>query len=323
MHRFDQRQGFLVSAILHLTLLMILIAHPQLVARKPADIEPNAFEKKDLVFLPPAAVLKKLMPMPPPGARPRPVPAPTPLPAQPAPPSQTKDRISVGPPSDLRLKGPMILRREDDLTKVPKGERVPPATVVPPATLATPPPPAEVARKSGATEVPGREGLRLPPGLLAGPLPRGEEGRRARPGDLGPSIAGAVDGVTRRLEQNAQLGLPTGTGQNLSGLYFDPQGADFTLWINHFKNEVYRNWIVPQAAQFGSARGHVDFEFTVERNGSMSTLRMEKSSGTPSLDKAAQFALTSSRWLPLPDDYGPPRVTMHVTFFYNEAPQGS
>jgi len=27
--------------------------------------------------------------------------------------------------------------------------------------------------------------------------------------------------------------------------------------------------------------------------------------------------------MPLPDDYGPPRVTMQVTFFYNEAPQGS
>ncbi len=154
-------------------------------------------------------------------------------------------------------------------------------------------------------------------------MTRGDEGRRARPGALGPQIEGAVEGVTRRMERDAQLGLPTGTGQNKSdGLNFDPQGADFTLWINTFKNEVYRNWIVPQAALFGF-RGHVDFEFTVERNGSMSALRMLKSSGTASLDRAAQYALTGSRFLPLPDDYGPPRVTMQVTFFYNEAPQGS
>ena len=92
--------------------------------------------------------------------------------------------------------------------------------------------------------------------------------------------------------------------------------------VNHFKNEVYRNWIAPQAAQFGF-RGHVDFEFTVERNGSMSALRLLKSSGTTSLDRAAQNALSGSRWMPLPDDYAPPRVTMQVTFFYNEAPQGS
>ncbi len=28
VRRFDQRQGFVVSALIHLTLLMILIAHP-------------------------------------------------------------------------------------------------------------------------------------------------------------------------------------------------------------------------------------------------------------------------------------------------------
>jgi len=55
----------------------------------------------------------------------------------------------------------------------------------------------------------------------------------------------------------------------------------------------------------------------------MSALRLVKSSGTVSLDRAAQNALSSSRLLALPDDYGPPRVTMTVTFFYNEAPQGS
>jgi TonB family protein len=103
---------------------------------------------------------------------------------------------------------------------------------------------------------------------------------------------------------------------------FDPQGADFTIWVNRFKNEVYRNWIVPETALLGF-RGHVDFEFTVERDGAISSLRMLKPSGTVSLDRAAQNALTSSRLLPLPDDYGPPRVTMQVTFVYNEAPQGS
>jgi outer membrane biosynthesis protein TonB len=55
----------------------------------------------------------------------------------------------------------------------------------------------------------------------------------------------------------------------------------------------------------------------------VSALRMLKSSGTASLDKAAQFALSSSRLLPLPDDYGPPRVTIQVTFYYGEAPQSS
>jgi protein TonB len=323
VQRIDQRQGFLVSAIIHLTLLMLLLAYRPS-PRKPGEIDLNTLERKDIVFLPPAAVLRRLVPMPPP-ARPQAVPAPTPAPAQPPPSARKKDRISVGPPSNLRAKGPMILRREDDLTKVPKGRpSVPPSMApAPPATPATPAPPAALAQKGGgAAEVAGREGLRLPPGLLD-QIRRGDEGRRGRPGPLGPQIEGAAESVAERLARDARLGLPTGTGQSMGPLYFDDQGADFTLWFNTFKNEVYRNWIPPQVAQFGGARGHVDFEFTVERDGSMSALRMLKSSGTPSLDKAAEFALTSSRFLPLPDDYGPPRVTMQVAFFYDEGPQGS
>ena len=112
-----------------------------------------------------------------------------------------------------------------------------------------------------------------------------------------------------------------GIGQNLAGLQFDPQGADFTLWINRFKDEVYRNWILPEAVLRGDARGHVDFEFTAERNGSISSLRLLKSSGRPALDKAAEFALTGSRLLPLPKDYGLPSVTMQTSFHYNDAPR--
>jgi protein TonB len=113
-----------------------------------------------------------------------------------------------------------------------------------------------------------------------------------------------------------------GAGRQMGPLFFDPEGADFTGWINHFKNEVYRNWIVPQAALFGFRGGHVDIEFWVERDGSMTQVRILKSSGTPALDRAAQNALTGSRLLALPSDFGPQRVHMQVSFFYNEAPQG-
>ena len=114
-------------------------------------------------------------------------------------------------------------------------------------------------------------------------------------------------------------GLPTGTGQQTGPLFFDPQGADFTAWIEHWKNEVYRNWILPQPALMGFS-GHVDLEFTVERDGTVSSLRMLKSSGTSSFDRAARNALLGARLLPLPADYGPPRVTIQVGFYYNEGP---
>jgi periplasmic protein TonB len=111
-------------------------------------------------------------------------------------------------------------------------------------------------------------------------------------------------------------------GQRMGPLFFDPEGADFTAWINHFKNEVYRNWIVPESVRMGY-HGHVDIDFTVERDGRISGLEIVKSSGTPALDRAAQNSLLASRFLPLPSDYAPPRVHMQASFFYNEVPQGS
>jgi TonB family protein len=113
----------------------------------------------------------------------------------------------------------------------------------------------------------------------------------------------------------------TAQGPNLAGLTFDPQGADFTLWVNRFKDEVYRNWIVPQAVLFGKASGRVDLEFVVERDGRMSALRLVRSCGTPSADMAAQQALERSRLLQLPHDFGSPRVTLQVSFYYNEKPE--
>jgi periplasmic protein TonB len=313
VQRFNQRQGFLVSAVIHLTLLMMVLSLKP-INRKPGDLDASELEKRQVVFLPPGAVLRRLAP-PPPAARARRAPIPTPPPRPPE--ARKKDRISVGPPSEIRRKGPMILRREDDLTKVPKGQpHLPPPAPAPAAT----PAPAVADNGGGTPETPGREGLRLPPGLVGpAPLPRGEDGSRERAGRIGSSVDKAVGNLMRR---EAQLGIPTGTGQNMAGFYFDPRGADFTLWIQHLKDDVYRNWILPQTALLGF-RGHVDFEFTVERDGTMSSLRMLKSSGTDSLDKAARNSLTSSRCLPLPDDYGPPRITMQVTFYYNEAPQGS
>jgi TonB family protein len=76
----------------------------------------------------------------------------------------------------------------------------------------------------------------------------------------------------------------------------------------------------PQEALFYG--GHVDFEFTVERDGSLSALRLLCSSGTSAFDRAARNSLTASRFMTLPEDHQPERVTMQVTFHYNKRPKG-
>jgi protein TonB len=307
--RFDQRQGFLMSAIVHLMIMMALIN--RVAGRPKADDKPANFgQVKEHIFMPSKELLRQLAPPP---ARRVPAPTPTPPPAQ----ARAKDRISIGPPSNERAKV-LELRREDDLTKVPKGK--------PNAVPSAPPTPAPQVAAASPAPVPGTgaevrkaEGLRLPSGLNA-PAP-GDGGSRAGGASPRPSLAESLRNLDQRLAEVGPRGIESGTGQQMGPLFFDPEGADFTVWINHFKNEVYRNWIVPQAALLGF-RGHVDLEFTVERDGTLTDLRMLKSSGTPALDRAAANALMGSRLLPLPRDFGPPRVTMQVTFFYNQGPQG-
>jgi TonB family protein len=145
--------------------------------------------------------------------------------------------------------------------------------------------------------------------------------RRGRPSPVGKALDPSIDNQVRKeLQRNSQLGLSTGRGQNVGGLHFDPQGADFTAWVNQFRLEVYKNWILPPSATLG-LRGHVDIEFVVERNGKLSSLQIVKKSGTVSLDRAVEQAFKESHFAPLPADYRPPRITMVASFFYNEQPQ--
>jgi len=298
--RLNQRQGFLVSAIVHLAILMTLASHPPS-APKPMQPEALATAPPPRIALqtPTREVLRQLLPprLAPPPARP------TPAPPAPPPPN-TKDRISVGPPSDVRQKQ-LILRRDEEVV-TPKG-----TPYAPPAPAPTAPPERAATADSRAVQT-------APPREAA----NGGRVLQAPAGPEQPSIAGSLRNFERRLQVTGSLGTPTGTaGKQMGGLFFDPEGADFTAWINHFRTEVYRNWIVPQPALLGF-RGHVDIEFVVERNGGLSRLTIVKSTGTPALDRAAQNALLGSRFLPLPADFGPPRVTIQGSFYYNEAPQG-
>ncbi|HLA79629.1 MAG TPA: TonB family protein [Vicinamibacteria bacterium] len=221
--------------------------------------------------------------------------------------------MSIGAPSILRARGPLELRRDEDLTASPKGHREARSLLAAPPGDPGTPEPRDAARQR-ADEAAAREGLsfRAGAGRVA---PQGEEHAER-------SIASSLHELDRRLRLGGgPPGVESGLGRQMGPLFFDPQGADFTAWINHFKNEVYRNWVVPQSALFGYAKGQVSFEFTVERDGRVSALRLIESSATPALDRAAQNSLRSSRLLPLPVDFAPVSLTLQVTFYYNQEPR--
>jgi periplasmic protein TonB len=306
--RLDRRQGFLISATIHLMILTLLVYGTEKATRptpvpSPSPQVAEAVQKRDTFMVPPR-LARRL-------ARPEVIPV---VPAQPEPPPRSgKDRISIGPPSTERARQ-LELKRDQDLTNLPSGPGGPPKAGPP-----SPPPPAAAPEAPPVPAVAAREGTpgTFGPGLTT--PPRGTQ--PMNPGSEA-SISRSLRELDRRLGQMGSAPSTGGAGQQMGPLFFDPEGADFTGWINHFKNEVYRNWIVPEAVRFGFRRGHVDFEFWVERDGRLGDLRLLKSSGTAALDRAAHNALLGSRLLALPSDFGPARVRMQVTFYYNEGPQG-
>jgi protein TonB len=275
---------FGASALVHLLVLLSFL-HFGSEHFAPSRPVADAALARPKVFLPPMKVLRTLTKMPPPRVSKK-------EPEK----EKEKDRISVGAPIPVKQREPLILHKDDDLTRVAKGrvdggarkEAVPQAAM-PSAAPPMPPP---------ATPMPSR---RLA-GLGTAPILASLKEFESRP-------------LVESRSSTEPLGLPSGTGQQMGPLFFDPQGADFTAWLNHFKNEIYRNWIVPQAAQMGM-RGQVQLAFTVERNGTVSAIDLQSSSGAAGLDHAAQNALAGSRLLPLPADFHPIRVTMQIVFIY-------
>jgi protein TonB len=311
--REARRLSWLVSILVHAAVILIVIslnlAAPSL--RPTPEESPRIIERVRLV--PPD--LGPFLPRP----RPATTPAPPASPARPTPPPG-KDRISIGPESDRRQER-LVLEKDVEIGK----DRVGPGTPGTPGV----PSPAPRAQDPGTKQPPaletvdGIEAPRRAPDEL--PLPRTADGRLPAPPTGPPDELTGIRRSLRNLDQrigSGAAGLEKGNGQRMGPLLFDPQGADFTQWVNQFSREVYRNWLIPQPALLG-LRGHVDIEFTVRRDGSVADLRIIKPSGVPAFDRAAANALLASRLLALPQDFRPDSVTMQASFYYNEDPHRS
>jgi TonB family protein len=106
------------------------------------------------------------------------------------------------------------------------------------------------------------------------------------------------------------------TGEPVLGpAYFDPQGADFTAWVNQFKNQLYEHWVLPPATPEGR-RLRVKVELTVERSGAVSRVRVLEGSRNADFDQAAQAAVRGARFLPLPKAFPAASLTIELPFTY-------
>ena len=306
------REGFLVSTILHLIILIVAIVKPDLLA--PAEREPEAREKEDRLVLmvePPAEPL--ILP-----------PLPAPPQAQPQLPPQDSNRMVIPkatqpPPPD---------KQQDFQTDLPFSE----GNTDEFYTEKDHEEPGEegVETDTAEADAQAEEVKRLADLLPKDPFTFGEARRApitqpkpSSPGGNGPrgqdGGGGPFEDIRRFMEDkqfhNPEGGLVTGRDNTL---YYDDKGANFVPWIRRMLAEVRRNWLVPYSASFRA--GHVAVAVAVDLNGDIAALEIMIPSGTPGFDNAAQGALRAADLQPLPSDYPDDHFEFVLVFWYNERP---
>jgi len=107
------------------------------------------------------------------------------------------------------------------------------------------------------------------------------------------------------------FGLSSGGGPG-SGSRLDVGDFCCPAYLSTMTTRIYGNW-----DQHLGATGVVVVRFTLERDGKITGLKVERSSGNPLLDNAAERAVLLTKQLPaLPAEYTNPTLGVHLNFNY-------
>ena len=108
-------------------------------------------------------------------------------------------------------------------------------------------------------------------------------------------------------------GLATGGGGD-SGVRLDVQNFCCPDYIQTMVQRIRQSWNANQGAG-----GRVGVKFTIRRDGMLTNVEVEEPSGQAMLDLESRRAVLLTRQLPpLPPEFTPPSLTVHVTFTYKQ-----
>lgn len=180
----------------------------------------------------------------------------------------------------------------------------------PPETRPAPvaPPAAKVPEMVEPTTTPAPK---TPPKLVNKAIDKStarkpNSGPEIKAGDAKADTGGAAipfGGLTR----------PSGGGSANSGAYTDYANFCCPTYLTQMTDLIRRNWTNNQGAT-----GEVLMKFTIQRDGTLSNVQVEKSSGNALLDLESQRALAKTRTLPpLPREFTENTLTVHLTFDYH------
>jgi len=314
------RSARVLSVTVHVVVIVALIMAPRSLVTPPRSvarqITPLIEPPTELTQKPPTkGKISKEITIEALRARPRiripPAPPPTPRPAAP---KNTPAQAPAPPP----LPEPPHL----DATRAAQSPRGLP--VGPPTAQAAPPPQIQPEEQP-------KLAFEAPP---TAPAPSGGQGRVAIPDT---SVSGAIRSLAREGSQGAMtvgdisessaggiglgMNLPPSPGRSGSALQLlsDPMGVDFRPYLIKVLASVRRNWfaVYPESAKLG-ARGKVEIQFAISKDGSIPKLVYVMQSGSEALDRAAVAGISASNPLPpLPAEYAGNIVRLQLTFSYN------
>jgi protein TonB len=174
-----------------------------------------------------------------------------------------------------------------------------------PRVVKTPPKPVERRIEEPKPEPP-KTAVEKPPEKNTVPL--SPFGRSAKKGSENPAPPPRTDTAPPTAATSTAPVVPIG-GSGVTGL----EGGDFpyTLYLEAMQRKIGGNWFRPQLA--GGAA--VIVYLRIQRDGTITDVKVETSSGNPTFDRAARSAVLSSSPLnPLPFAYNGTFLGVHLTF---------
>jgi len=176
-----------------------------------------------------------------------------------------------------------------------------PAPVAPPA----PKPPEMIAPEPKAKPAPKTPAKPIEKPVDKSSSRKPTSGPEIKEGDARADTGGApvkFGGLTR----------PSGGGAVSSGAYTDYANFCCPTYLSQMTDLIRRNWNPNQGAT-----GQALLKFTIQRDGTLTNVQVEKSSNNPLLDLESQRALLKTRALPaLPREFTESTLTVHLQFDY-------
>ena len=101
----------------------------------------------------------------------------------------------------------------------------------------------------------------------------------------------------------------------------DTLGVDFSPYLKSLYGSVRTHWYQLIPTSVSDKKGRVVLEFAILKNGSVSGVRVAKSSGDVALDRPALGSVIGSNpFAPLPPEFKGPYLGLRLTYLYNVPP---